>query len=387
MTNNHVGGTLTEINWSAARELAYSLVQPGVVETLSLETCDKRVSAANLVALSALPFADSSSMDGWAVNGSGPWTLIKAQQLKVNQCSVVTTGAALPFGSQGIVRTENGTLTGDQLTSESESADDIRRTGEECEVGEELCAAGVTFNPALIGLLAATGYDEINVFSQPRVQIIITGDELLTQGLPIRQQVRDSLGMQIPMWLQRMGARVLPVIYVQDQAGEISAAMTSTDADLVVTTGGTAASAKDHFKNAVEIARGEVLVDGVAVRPGHPMKLAVARNTAGKQIPVVGLPGNPLAAIVALLTFAQPLVNKMLGQEIHKLVPVQTSVVLKGAKSGTRLVPGSIVDAAFTPAEFSGSAMLRGLSSATGFAVVSSTVAAGDSVDFLALAV
>ena len=387
MTNNHVGGTLTEINWSAARELAYSLVQPGVVETLSLETCDKRVSAANLVALSALPFADSSSMDGWAVNGSGPWTLIKAQQLKVNQCSVVTTGAALPFGSQGIVRTENGTLTGDQLTSESESADDIRRTGEECKVGEELCAAGVTFNPALIGLLAATGYDEINVFSQPRVQIIITGDELLTQGLPIRQQVRDSLGMQIPMWLQRMGARVLPVIYVQDQAGEISAAMTSTDADIVVTTGGTAASAKDHFKNAVEIARGEVLVDGVAVRPGHPMKLAVARNTAGKQIPVVGLPGNPLAAIVALLTFTQPLVNKMLGQEIRKLVPVQTSVVLKGAKSGTRLVPGSIVDAAFTPAEFSGSAMLRGLSSATGFAVVSSTVAAGDSVDFLALAV
>ena len=387
MTNNHVGGTLTEINWSAARELAYSLVQPGVVETLSLETCDKRVSAANLVALSALPFADSSSMDGWAVNGSGPWTLIKAQQLKVNQCSVVTTGAALPFGSQGIVRTEHGTLTGDQLTSESESADDIRRTGEECKVGEELCAAGVTFNPALIGLLAATGYDEINVFSQPRVQIIITGDELLTQGLPIRQQVRDSLGMQIPMWLQRMGARVLPVIYVQDQAGEISAAMTSTDADLVVTTGGTAASAKDHFKNAVEIARGEVLVDGVAVRPGHPMKLAVARNTAGKQIPVVGLPGNPLAAIVALLTFTQPLVNKMLGQEIRKLVPVQTSVVLKGAKSGTRLVPGSIVDAAFTPAEFSGSAMLRGLSSATGFAVVSSTVAAGDSVDFLALAV
>jgi len=387
VTNNHVGGTLTEINWSAARELAYSLVQPGVVETLSLETCDKRVSAANLVALSALPFADSSSMDGWAVNGSGPWTLIKAQQLKVNQCSVVTTGAALPFGSQGIVRTENGTLTGDQLTSESESADDIRRTGEECKVGEELCAAGVTFNPALIGLLAATGYDEINVFSQPRVQIIITGDELLTQGLPIRQQVRDSLGMQIPMWLQRMGARVLPVIYVQDQAGEISAAMTSTDADIVVTTGGTAASAKDHFKNAVEIARGEVLVDGVAVRPGHPMKLAVARNTAGKQIPVVGLPGNPLAAIVALVTLAQPLVNKMLGQEIHKLVPVQTSVVLKGAKSGTRLVPGSIVDAAFTPAEFSGSAMLRGLSSATGFAVVSSTVAAGDSVDFLALAV
>jgi molybdopterin molybdotransferase len=377
--------THSAFSWPSARELAYSLAESGAVETVSLGACDKRVSAVNFAALTDLPFADSSSMDGWAVNGSGPWTLTDDHQLNVNQASVVTTGAAIPLGTWAIVRTEHGTLAGNQLTSESPSADDIRKAGEECTVGEQLCAAGVTLNPALIGLLASTGHDQIHVFVQPKIQIIITGDELLTGGLPSRQRVRDSLGIQVPMWLQRMGAHVLPVLYVKDQVGEIAAAITGSLADIVVTTGGTAASAKDHFTSAVARAPSEMLIEGVAVRPGHPMKLAVVRSSTGAQIPIVGLPGNPLAAIVALATLVQPLINKLLGQQLQVMVPVTTCVSLEGGKSGTRLVPGSVVNGAFTPAEFRGSAMLRGLSASTGFAVITTAVDSGDVVDWLPL--
>ncbi len=383
--STHHADNHTEHSWADARDLAYSIVPSGQIESTPLDSCDRRVCASNLVALTDLPFAETSSMDGWAVNGTGPWTLTDAEQLEGNEASVVTTGATLPAGTQSIIRSENGSLTGDQLTSESASADDIRNAGEECRSGETLCSKGTTLNPALIGLLAATGHDSINVFAQPRIQIIITGNELLTGGLPTRQLVRDSLGPQIPMWLKRMGAEVLPVLYVNDQPDAISQAMTSTDADIVVTTGGTAASAKDHFRTAIANAQGRMLIDGVAVRPGHPMKLAVANSSTTQQTPIVGLPGNPLAAIVALTTLVQPIINKMLGQQLQPFISIISSASLKGGRSRTRLVPGSVVDAEFIPAEFSGSAMLRGLSTSTGFAIVTSQVKAGNAALFLPL--
>ncbi len=383
--STHHADNHTEHSWADARDLAYSIVPSGQIESTPLDSCDRRVCASNLVALTDLPFAETSSMDGWAVNGTGPWTLTDAEQLEGNETSVVTTGAALPLGTQAIVRTENGMLTGNQLTSESASADDIRNAGEECRSGETLCSKGTTLNPALIGLLAATGHDSINVFAQPRIQIIITGNELLTGGLPTRQLVRDSLGPQIPMWLKRMGAEILPVLYVNDQPDAISQAMTSTDADIVVTTGGTAASAKDHFRTAIANAQGRMLIDGVAVSPGHPMKLAVANSSTTQQTPIVGLPGNPLAAIAALTTLVQPIINKMLGQQLQPFISIISSASLKGGRSRTRLVPGSVVDAEFIPAEFSGSAMLRGLSTSTGFAIVTSQVEAGNAVLFLPL--
>ncbi len=378
----------SERSWEQVREFAYSFAHEGRTEAISLDAADKRICAENLVALTNLPFANSSSMDGWAVNGNGPWKMTSAPQLEKGQASVTTTGAALPIGAKAILRSENGVLEGDRLranTDISANTQDIRIAGEECAMGQALCAPGVTLNPALIGLLAATGHDEIQVFAQPRVQIIITGDELLTSGLPTRDHVRDSLGIQIPMWLKRMGAHVLPVLHMGDQEEEISAALIASTADIVLTTGGTAASAKDHFVNAISIAAGEVHFDGVAVRPGHPMKFAVVPNFAGQPIPVVGLPGNPLAAIVSLATVVQPLLNKLLGQQLQPLIPVTTSRSLEGSKSGTRLAPGWVTETRFTPAEFGGSAMLRGLSTSTGFAVIDSAVDEGDTISFLPL--
>jgi len=375
----------TEQSWREVRDFAYSYAHLGDIEVVPLELGDRRVCAENVIALTNLPFADSSSMDGWAVNGEGPWTLTDTQQLGRNQASVLTTGSALPVGAQAIVRTEHGTLTGDQLTSSSANTGDIRNAGEECSVGQALCTTGVILNPALIGLLAATGHNQIKVFAQPRVQLIVTGDELLTSGLPTRDRVRDSLGIQIPMWLNRMGAHVLPVLHLQDQVDKISEALISSQADIVLTTGGTATSAKDHFITAISIAAGEVLLDGVAVRPGHPMKLAAVPNLEAKQIPVVGLPGNPLAAIAALSTLVQPMLNKLLGQQLQPLIPTTASTSLKGGKSGTRLAPGWITNSRFTPAEFSGSAMLRGLSTSTGFAVIATPIGEGDTISFLPL--
>jgi molybdopterin molybdotransferase len=372
----------SEYSWGDAREFAYSLGEMCAIESAPIDSGDRRVCAEDLVALTDLPNGDSSSMDGWAVSGVGPWTVNRADHIELDHARPITTGAALPAGAQAIVRTENGTLTGARLESASASAQDIRRAGEECARGDLLCRQGTALHPALIGLLAATGHDAINVVTQPTVQIIITGDELLTSGLPRQKFVRDSLGPQLPLWLTRMGAQVLPVLYITDHLDQISHAISTTKADLVVTTGGTAASTKDHFQAAIELAQGQVLVDGVAVRPGHPMKLAVSQD---RKYPIIGLPGNPLAAVVALITLAQPIISKMLGQQLPVGMSIPTSQSLKGGKSGSRLAPGTIENQEFVPALYSGSAMLRGLSTSTGFAIVTAPVDAGSTIEFLPL--
>ena len=112
------------------------------------------------------------------------------------------------------------------------------------------------------------------------------------------------------------------------------------------------------------------------------MKLAVNQD---RKYPIIGLPGNPLAAIVALFTLAQPIISKMLGQQLPVGVSIPTSQSLKGGKSDSRLVPGSIENREFVPALYSGSAMLRGLSASTGFAIVTAPVDAGGSIEFLPL--
>ena len=369
-----------ECSWEDAREFAYALGEMCTIETAQLDACDRRVSAENLAALTDLPIADSSSMDGWAVSGVGPWAVAQANQLKPDHASPVTTGATLPAGADAIVRTENGTLAGTRLDSTNASAQDIRRAGEECARGDLLCRQGTALHPALIGLLAATGHDAINVVTRPSVQIIITGDELLTSGLTTQKFVRDSLGPQLPLWLTRMGAQVLPVLYVTDHPDQISRAITTTNADIVVTTGGTAASTKDHFRAAIALAQGQVFIDGVAVRPGHPMKLAVGQD---QKYPIVGLPGNPLAAVVALITLVQPIISKMLGQQLQSGVSIPTSQPLKCGKAGSHLMPGTIENREFTPALYNGSAMLRGLSTSTGFAIVTAAVEAGSTIEFL----
>ena len=86
---------------------------------------------------------------------------------------------------------------------------------------------------------------------------------------------------------------------------------------------------------------------------------------------------------MALSTLVQPMLNKILGQQLQPLIPLISSTSLKGGGSATRLSPGSVIDSVFTPAEFGGSAMLRGLSASTGFAVIDNAIDAGDPINFV----
>jgi molybdopterin molybdotransferase len=246
----------------------------------------------------------------------------------------------------------------------------VRPAGEECRAGEVLAEAGAAASPALIGLAAAAGLDDVLVVPRPRVALVLFGDELALSGEPGPGLVRDSLGPQVPAWVRRMGAEVVLVERGEDtlEAHVDAIRRAATAADMVLTTGGTAAGPVDHLHDAIAACDGSVLVDTVAVRPGHPM---LAATVADHRAWLVGLPGNPQSAIVTLLSLAAPVLAGLAGRvPLPALDEVRTAEALPSPPHEDRLVLGSVSGGVFTAGSHLGSGMLRGLAGATGFAVL-----------------
>ncbi|HEY5186714.1 MAG TPA: molybdopterin-binding protein, partial [Actinomycetes bacterium] len=326
--------------------------------------------AAALTARSDLPPWPTSAMDGWAVRGQGPWRVVgtvlagsRPQPLGAGTAVRIATGAGLPPGADAVLRREDGTEDADTLTGPRPPAEtDVRPAAGECRVGDEVAAAGTTVTPALLGLAAAAGYDRLPVVVPPRVQALVLGDELLDDGVARHGQVRDALGPMLPGWLAALGAEACTPQRVPDTAEALAAALAAADADVVVTTGSTARGPVDHLHAVLAQVGARVLVDGVAVRPGHPMLLA--RLPDGR--PLVGLPGNPLAAVSGLLTLAEPVLCGLLRRLEPEPVLTTLRETVTGHPHDTRLVPvrGGV------PLHHVGPAMLRGLVTADAMAVI-----------------
>jgi molybdopterin molybdotransferase len=384
---------MTESTWTQARAAAALVAARLPAETVAIDALDGRVLADECIALCDLPSFDSSAMDGWAVSGSGPWQIVGdvragfplAGSLQPGQAVRIATGSVVPTGVSGILRWEDASVHGEDVHGSVLDGADIRRAGEEVRTNDIIAAAGTAVTPALAGFLAATGHDEISVVRRPRVHLLLLGDELLSEGVPIHGRVRDSLGPQLPGWLTRMGAQVVAHTQVPDDLPAVSRAFTDAalDADLIITTGGTAAGPRDHVHAALRENSGTLLVDKVSVRPGHPMLLA----TLAKSVPLVALPGNPHSAIVGLMTLAEPIVRTQLGLSVEPLFTVIAGEALRTTPRHTRLIAGTVVNGVFQLSPYGGSAMLRGLAQSEGFAVVDADVAEGGAVPWLPLPV
>ncbi|MGW6143724.1 molybdopterin molybdotransferase MoeA [Streptomyces sp. NPDC055140] len=375
--------------WEQARQTARDCVgQPLPVVKRSLADALGHALAEPLTALTDLPPFDTSAMDGWAVAGPGPWLVGGAAVLAGDRSAPlsdygtavpIATGARLPTGATAVLRrehgefdTEGGTLH-DRSTGPGSVAPgrDIRPRGQECHAGEVLIPAGITVTPAVLGLAAAAGYDRLAVHRRPTVELLLLGDELLESGLPRHGQVRDALGPMLPPWLRSCGADVIGSRRVADDLGLLREAVHNSPADVVVTTGSTAAGPVDFLHATLEEAGARLLVDAVAVRPGHPMLLAELLPTPdGRTRRLVGLPGNPLAAVAGTVTLAAPLLRRLGGHADAEPCRMRAAAPLPGHPRDTRLLPVHRTDHAVAPLPFDGPAMLRGLAFADGLAVV-----------------
>ncbi|MEU9337763.1 molybdopterin molybdotransferase MoeA [Streptomyces sp. NPDC048290] len=388
--------------WPEARDIAARAARPGprsgaprrTPTPVPLDAALGLTLAAPLDALTDLPPFDTSAMDGWAVAGPGPWTVradgvlaghAPAAPLADGEAVRIATGGRVPPDTTAVIRSEHGRLDDNSRlhpAREVGHGQDIRPRGQECRTGDQLLPPGTLITPAVLGLAAAAGYDTLTAVPRPRAEVLILGDELLTEGLPHDGLIRDALGPLLPPWLRALGAEITAVRRLGDDADALHKAVATSDADLLVTTGGTAAGPVDFVHPTLDRVGAELLVDGVQVRPGHPMLLA--RLAPGRHL--VGLPGNPLAAVSGLLTLAEPLLRTLAARPAPQpyILPLRDAV--QGHPRDTRLVPVVLRGDTAVPLHYNGPAMLRGIAAADALAVVPpGGTAAGQETELLDL--
>lgn len=376
-----------EHTWAEARRLAFDCARPLGPERIPLREANGRTLAADLIALQEMPHYASSAMDGWTVNGAGPWVLTEpGKPLGSGQASTVVTGGVIPPGSHAVLRVESGQLTatagGQTMLKVAEGAppgeprpgQHIRKSGEEAAAGEVLIPAGTVLNPAHIALAAVAGFDQLEVRGKPLVKMLVTGSEVVTASLPAPGEVRDAFGPQLSTVIQMLGGIPGSLIRIGDSYEEWLSALGALEApmgqwsDVIVTTGGTGRSGADHFRTATAALGGRLLIDGIAMRPGHPAALAKLPN--GRF--VVGLPGNPLAALMALFTIGAPLLAALGHQPLADICRLPCGTVIDPHAASTRLMPFRWASGLATPVRYTGPGMMRGLASADGVMVVPS---------------
>ncbi|WP_308113743.1 molybdopterin molybdotransferase MoeA [Arthrobacter sp. ISL-30] len=387
--------------WPEARQIAFDCALPLAPVEVPLPSAAGHTLTRDVAALQTLPHYDSSAMDGWAVNGSGPWVLADhGSFLSPGSASVIATGGRVPAGAQSILRKESGQIhqnaDGRPLLRLNDNAKEgepgpgrhIRPAGEEAAAGEVLIPAGTTLNPGHIALAAVAGHDSLQVQPRPVVGIVLTGSEVVTAGVPDPGQVRDTFGPQLGTVIVMLGGTPAGPVRIGDSYTEWLAALGGSKAfpgrmpDVTITTGGTGCSETDHFRAAVAALGGQLLLDGIAMRPGHPAVLAALPD--GRF--VVGLPGNPLAAMMALTTIGAPLLEALGGRPLGAVGQATSAADIDPCPGRTRLIPCRFIEGLAFPATHTGPGMMRGLAWADGvMAVPPGGVQSGEPVPVLPL--
>ncbi|WP_216592776.1 molybdopterin molybdotransferase MoeA [Verrucosispora sioxanthis] len=392
-------------DWAQARSRVHAAGLAAALPAveLPLAEADGHTLAEPLTPRTDLPAFPTSSVDGWAVRGAGPWRVVgrvlagsTAAPLTEDGTTVeIATGAMVPAGASAVLRVEESRRTpAGFVDGVPRATPEWRRPGEEATAGEELLPAGTPVDPAVIGLAASCGLDTLRVRRQPRAALLVFGDELLTAGPPGDGRVRDALGPAVPGWLRRYGCRIDPDGVVGPVADTLDAHVAALraaldHAELVCTTGGTMHGPVDYLHPALATLGAEYVVNTVAVRPGFPMLLARLVGADGQVRFVAGLPGNPQSAVIALVSLVVPLLAGLAGRSLPTLphAVLAESVAGRGNQTHLALVRLDRVAGTAHPVRHVGSAMLRGLANADGFAVISpgTTGSVGDRVPIVPL--
>ncbi len=380
-----VGGMAAVVlphTWEEAREVAWNAAEPLAAHTVPLALAIGRILAADVHAGHAMPHYASSAMDGWAVTGSPPWILAeKGSRLTPGQASPIVTGGLIPRGAKAVLRSESGeiatdaeglpvlVLGGGARPGEPKNGQHIRPAAQEAPEGELLIKAGTTLNPAHISLAALGGLDERRVLGRPAVKIVLTGDEVVSSGLPEPGFVRDAFSPQLGAVVGLLGGSVVGLLRAGDNLASMLDALADDEhdpADVIVTTGATGHSSADFLREAILAMGGTFHVPHIAMRPGHPTLLADLPD--GRFI--VGLPGNPLAAMVGLMVLGAPLLARLGSLPAPELIEVPCGSPIKEYHGPTRLMPYRLVYGLASPCAHTDAAMMRGLAAADGVMAV-----------------
>ncbi len=334
----------TATSWHEARERAHRAAIPVPAELIAIGDAAGRTLAEPVHAAVSLPACDNSAMDGWAVRGDAPWLVVgrvlagsgAATALQDGQAVEIATGATVPAGAQRVVRYEAGELLGGLLHAVDEERSHIRRAGEHVLAGQEVLAAGELLRPAALGLAASVGTDTVAVRRRPTVRVLVTGNEVIPEGVPETGMVRDAIGPVVQALVPAWGGVGDGERWVPDAPGTLARAIEDSvsTVDVAVVCGATSVGPADHLHAILRDLGAFLHVDGVECRPGHPQLLAQVGSHW-----IVGLPGNPYAALVAAHTILGPLLAGLAGRPLPDLPRAALTATVPYDDRHTRVVP------------------------------------------------
>lgn len=309
-----------------------------------------RITAEAIYARVSMPNYHASAMDGIAVNAEKTFEAdeLHPVQLKMGEdYIVVDTGDPIPHGFDAVIMIENIQQVDEQTVEIMESVapwQHIRPIGEDVVVGEMIVPAHHKLRAVDLGALLAGGNIAIPVLQKPRVAIIPTGTELIPPSEAVAEgEIIEFNGTVFAAYLQEWGAEPMYRGIVKDDYALIKQEVlkAAREADIVLLNAGSSAGTEDFTVHVVE-ELGEVLTHGVATRPGKPVVVGIVEET-----PVIGLPGYPVSAYLAMEWFARPLVHHYFGlmeQERPKITAKmgRRVVSVMGAEDFVRMTIGCI---------------------------------------------
>ncbi|WP_020178385.1 molybdopterin molybdotransferase MoeA [Methylopila sp. M107] len=377
---------------------------PVGAETVGLIGLAGRVSAADVVSPTPLPPFDHSAMDGYALGSSGAEFVVRArlaaghsgrrEPLAPGEAVRIMTGAPVPPGAVAVAMQERVAREGEtiRLRASVEAGANIRREGEDVRVGDVIVPARVRLDARHVAILAAAGVAEISVRRKVRVGLLSTGDELLRPGRALGPgMIHDANRPMLAALLSQPAIEILDLGVAPDDRAELTRLMAEAGeaCDLIVSSGATSVGEEDHLTAAVLAAGGTLGVARVALKPGKPV---VAGKIGGAAL--VGLPGNPFAALVAWLLVGRVVLETLAGLEPKPLAPLAATAGFsqKGPGGRTEFAPARIVGTGPEGLPLvkklgrGGSARLAPLIAADGLAVIPAgrdDVSRGDRIGFL----
>lgn len=297
-------------------------------EELPLVQARGRVLARPVQAQADMPGFDNSGMDGYAIctrdlSGDGavdlPVVGVSAAgtapaQLVPGSMMRIYTGAPVPEGADAVVMQELTEPTKDgklALLTRPNRGENIRRRGEDQKRGSRVLDAGCLLDAKAIAVCAGAGVGRVQVYRRLRVALVLTGDELVPAGDPLRDGAIWDVNTPMLHSLIDCGWAEITGVHrvVDDRAALIAALDTLADkVDIIVTSGGVSVGDRDHVKPSLAQLGADIRVSGVAIKPGKPITLSGLRDCV-----VVSLPGNPVSALVTWLVFGAPIAARMTG--------------------------------------------------------------------------
>jgi molybdopterin molybdotransferase len=324
---------------SEARERILSQFQPVKHENLPLADALNRVLAQDVRAADDLPLFDNSSMDGFALRASdvseaapgSPCSLRVAADIPAGstptivlgpgEAARIMTGAHMPDGADAVIPVEdtdfedrNAGTRAPEVVSIRKAArvgENVRRRGMDIRSGDVVLLSGRQLKPQDLGLLAMLGVSTVTVYRKPRIALLSSGDELIDPDAPLeRGKIRDSNSYTLAALIESAGAEPVRLGVAKDNFESIRALFERAvylRVDLILSSAGVSVGAFDYVKDVIET-DGKMDFWRVNMRPGKPLAFGNY-----KEVPIIGLPGNPVSAFVGFEVFVRPVLARLAG--------------------------------------------------------------------------